>query len=146
MISSILAVCIGNVCRSPVAEACLRQMLPSLRIASAGLEAPAGREASPTMVDLARDAGLDLSTHRARPFKDAMPGQFDLILVMERWHLDMIARRQPALRPRAMMLTEWSTKADIPDPIREGQAFNAAVFDEIRAACLTWAQKLEHRK
>lgn len=98
------------------------------------------------MVALARDAGLDLTQHKARRFNDVMPGQFDLILVMERWHLDMIGRRQPALRPRAMMLTEWSTKANIPDPIREGSEFNATVFKEIHAACQNWAQKLGNRK
>lgn len=145
MIKSILTVCIGNVCRSPVAEVCLKQMLPTLDIASAGFDAPTGRPASPVMVELAQNAGLDLSRHKARRFSDAGPARYDLILVMETWHLDMIARRQPALRPRAMLLTQWSTKANIPDPIREGPEFNATVFDDIQAACLTWAKKVELR-
>lgn len=145
MINSILTVCIGNVCRSPVAEAFLRERLPALEIASAGLDAPLGRGASPLMVDLARSAGLDLTSHHARRFNDARPAQYDLILVMERSHLDMVARRQPTLRPRTMLLTEWSDKVDIKDPIREGREFNASVFEQIRAACMTWALKLEHR-
>lgn len=58
MFQRILVVCTGNICRSPVAEAMLRDALPGLEVHSAGLGALAGHGVEPTAAALARADGL----------------------------------------------------------------------------------------
>ena len=84
MFNKILVVCVGNICRSPAAEAKLRQLAPaSVQIASAGIQALVDHPADPQAQEEARKDGLDLSAHRARQLTDAMCQAHDLILVME---------------------------------------------------------------
>jgi len=144
MLNSVLTVCVGNICRSPVAEAALRKYCPNLKVASAGLAAPEGRPASLQMIELAAKDGLDLTNHRARTLSSAHPEQFDLILVMEESHLREIARVSAHLRARALLLTKWSGSTDIPDPINENEDFFTAVYQQIINASHTWATKLDN--
>ena len=62
-IQSILLVCTGNICRSPLAEGLLRQHLPQLRIYSAGLAAVLGQPATAQTQALALAAGLPTGVH-----------------------------------------------------------------------------------
>src|SRR3546814_3067238 len=79
----ILLVCIGNICRSPLAEALLKQHFPDKTVHSAGLAALVGHPADSTAQDIAHQHGLDLSAHRAQQITQAMCRSADLILVME---------------------------------------------------------------
>lgn len=101
----VLVVCSGNICRSPLAAAILRQELAAawgvreqeLRhlgwvIESAGSFAMAGADASEHSVTAAREIGLDLRTHRARTLEQATAGaKWDLVLGMGRSHLAALA-------------------------------------------------------
>ncbi|MDO9475924.1 MAG: low molecular weight phosphotyrosine protein phosphatase, partial [Pseudohongiella sp.] len=62
----ILVVCLGNICRSPVAEAMLKRALPQRQIKSAGLTAMVGQGADPSASEFAHADGLDLSGHVAQ--------------------------------------------------------------------------------
>jgi protein-tyrosine phosphatase len=143
MLNSVLTVCVGNVCRSPVAEAALRKYCPNLKVASAGLAAPEGKPASSQMIELAAKDGLDLTNHKARNLSSSLPERFDLILVMEEFHLKEIARVSAHLRARSMLLTNWSGSEDIPDPINKNEVFFTAVYEQIIKASRTWAAKLD---
>src|SRR3546814_2115764 len=68
----ILLVCIGNICRSPLAEALLKQHFPDKTVHSAGLAALVGHPADSTAQDIAHQHGLDLSAHRAQQITQAM--------------------------------------------------------------------------
>ena len=142
MFSTVMTVCVGNVCRSPVAEAVLKKLCPQLTVASAGFAAPMGRRASSKMVELAAKDGLNLTNHKARRLSQATPDQFDLILVMEDAHLKEMARQMPHLRARTMLLTQWSGAEDIADPINEDAEFNATVYRQIMEAATAWSSKL----
>lgn len=142
LFKSVLTVCVGNVCRSPVAEALLSASCPHLNIASAGFNAPEGRGASPLMVDFASRDGVDLTRHRARRLSQASPDAYDLLLVMEDAHLKEMAVRFPHLRARTMLLSHWIGGQDIADPINEDDAFNERVYAEIRSAAAAWSSKL----
>lgn len=144
--NAILTLCLGNICRSPVAAAALGRALPAHVIASAGFAAPPDSPASPLMVQLAAEVGLDLSGHRAKRLSSIRPETYDVILVMEKSHLDEIARLHPFLRARTMLLTHWSGGGDIADPIRETAAFNRTVFNHILSGCGSWAAKIEKAK
>ena len=66
MFNSILVVCVGNICRSPVGERLLRQALPELEVTSAGINALVGKPADKTASEVAAAHGLSMHGHEAR--------------------------------------------------------------------------------
>ncbi len=126
---SVLVVCLGNVCRSPYAEAALRRMLPSLRVASAGLIG-AGRSVPPEALKIGRERGLDLSRHVSRIATKETAAGYDLIVVMEprqTWELE------PAIRKGKLVIV----LGDL-DPVAQGRRTIADPWgkelDEFRAS------------
>jgi protein-tyrosine-phosphatase len=96
----VLFVCDGNICRSPMAAEYLRHRavrdgLSHLVVDSAGLLGITGAPAAPLSVEVAREAGLDLTGHRSRGVKEADMRTADLVLVMTLAHLDALERRFP---------------------------------------------------
>lgn len=80
---SILFVCIGNICRSPYAEALFRQEVgDGVIVESAGVFASSGLPADEGMSALAEKNGLDLTRHRARHVRDLDLGRYDLIVAL----------------------------------------------------------------
>ena len=103
MPTEILIVCTGNICRSPMAEGLLRQMLAVRRlngfdVRSAGTHAMDGRPAEPHAVAAALEMGVDIAAHAARSLDRDMVDRAELILVMEQGHADLIARVLPPER------------------------------------------------
>jgi protein-tyrosine-phosphatase len=87
----IALVCTGNTCRSPLAEALLRQALVArgvtdVEVSSAGTGAWEGAPASEGAYLVALELGLDLSEHRARLLTADVIAESDLILTMARHH------------------------------------------------------------
>ncbi|WP_353228553.1 low molecular weight protein-tyrosine-phosphatase [Novosphingobium sp.] len=103
---SVLFVCLGNICRSPLAEAALRAEAVAqglaLTIASAGTSAlHAGEPADPRALAEARNHGIDLSYHRARQVTEADFTRFGNIFAMDQQNLrDLheMAPRRPLAR------------------------------------------------
>src|SRR3546814_4056352 len=79
----ILLVCIGNICRSPLAEALLKQHFPDKTVHSAGLAALVGHPADSTAQDIVHQHGLALSAHRAQQIMTAMCSRADLNMGMD---------------------------------------------------------------
>ena len=80
---SILFVCTGNICRSPLAEGLLRLSLPNTRVYSAGLAAVIGHPATPEVLTLAQDMGANISAHRAQQISAYLVQSAQLILTAE---------------------------------------------------------------
>lgn len=128
----ILFVCGANMHRSPLAEAMLRDralghLRDDLTAASCGVHAIDGAPALSEAIDLAREAGLDLTSHRSRRLDEEMLRAADRILVMERQHLAALERTEPASLPRAALLGAFAgpdagidAGEEIPDAIGEG--------------------------
>lgn len=127
MFSSILVVCIGNICRSPMAEALLRQMLPAARVSSAGLGALVGRPAEPFAQELMRERGIDISAHRARQITAELVRDSELVLVMESGQVRDLERVSGTARGRTFRLGHWGD-FEIPDPYEQPrEAFERAL-------------------
>ena len=142
MFSSVLVVCVGNICRSPAGERLLRAKLPGMRIESAGLAAMVGEPASRTMVEVAAEHGISLDGHVSRQFTAALGGDFDLILTMEAGHRREIASNFPHLTGKTLLFGKWLPATDIPDPYRLSRSFYEAVYTQIEASSEEWARRL----
>jgi RpiB/LacA/LacB family sugar-phosphate isomerase len=139
---TILFVCTGNVCRSPMAEALLRQMWrgrPDVRVLSAGLCAADGQPASPAAVAAVREVGASLADFVSQPVQPELIQQADFIWTMTRQQLETIQMLYPAAAEKTFLLREFECSApgevrDIFDPIGGSTELYRQVRDQIRDA------------
>ena len=137
----ILTVCVGNICRSPLAEVLLAHKLPQHRVWSAGLAAVVGAPADPLSQQIAIEHGLDLSTHSAQQVTAPMCQLADLILVMEQNHKDWLEQQYPQLCGKVFPLGQFGG-FEIADPYRQPrEAFDTA-FTAIRQGVADWAPRI----
>ncbi|MCB5161527.1 low molecular weight protein-tyrosine-phosphatase [Marinomonas algarum] len=147
MFEKILIVCVGNICRSPTGEALLKKQLPNKHIASAGVGTEksglSGKPADAAAVETARAHGVDLSQHKAQQLTLEMCLYYDLLLVMEKGHIEAVSRIAPQVRGKIMLFGEWLGKKDIPDPYQKSpEAFDYA-YELIERASSAWMLKLK---
>lgn len=141
MIRRILVVCIGNICRSPMAEGLIRQAVPGVQISSAGVSALVGHGADPIAVEIMAGAGIDITAHRARMLNDAIAREADLILVMDEQQRQHLAKQYPYVRGKVFRLGDAAGE-DIPDPYRQDPQVFRAVFSMINSGVDEWVKRI----
>ncbi|CAI2137132.1 Low molecular weight protein-tyrosine-phosphatase wzb [Serratia fonticola] len=142
MFDSILVVCVGNICRSPTGERLLKRVLPSKRIASAGLGALVGKPADLNAVEVANKYDLSLDEHKAQQLTSDMCREYDLILVMEKGHIDAVSRIAPEVRGKTMLFGHWLEQREIADPYRQSREAFEFVYQLLDESAQKWAKAL----
>lgn len=143
MFQRILVVCVGNICRSPVAEAMLRRALPHKSLSSAGLGALVGQGVDPLARELAEADGLDVAGHSARQLSRAMLAEADLVLVMSDGQRRAVGKLSPEALGKTMTLGRWLPESPaIPDPYRKSRDAFLHVHGLLREATGAWAARL----
>jgi protein-tyrosine phosphatase len=145
---SVLMVCTGNICRSPTAEGVLRHKLAqaglgaAIRVGSAGTQGYHTAEPpDPRAVRAAAARGYDLSRLRARPLRPEDFAAFDVLLAMDKGHLEWMHKRRPphAQASQLGLLMPLGRRhpgvIEVPDPYYGSPAGFEHVLDLVEDAC-----------
>lgn len=143
---SILMVCLGNICRSPMAEAVLRAKLQRsgldrrIVVASAGTHGERGGAPDARAVAAAAKRGYDLSRIRSRRIASEDFERHDVLLAMDRENLEFLsALCPPPQRERLGLLLDHAPPSlglrEVPDPYYGAPAGFERVLDLIEPAC-----------
>jgi len=145
LFNNILIVCVGNICRSPMAEALLKSTLSTrpnvYQVSSAGIGALVGHPADNKAKQLMIEKGIDISGHRADQLNEDMIRKADIILVMESAHKQAIEAKQPSAKGKVFRLGEWGD-FDIPDPYQRDSIIFESVLRLIDLGVNQWLKKL----
>jgi protein-tyrosine phosphatase len=149
MTHKILMICLGNICRSPLAEGILRSKISKKNtVDSAGTGGwHAGELPDKRSVAIAKSKGLDITNQRARQFKISDFDTFDCIYVMDKSNYkDVIALapNETAKSKVKMILNELypEKNTDVPDPYYGDQDGFENVYNMLDQACDVIASKL----
>lgn len=143
MISNILVICIGNICRSPMAEGLLKRALPEKTVRSAGIGAMIGHPADPFAIQLMQEQGIDIGAHRAQSLMTWMVSEADVILTMDLEQKRYIEQKYPTAKGKAFRLGEFG-QYDIPDPYRQDLAVFRQAYSLIAQGVDALIERLVH--
>ncbi len=150
MIKSILFICTGNMCRSPMAEALMKHYLQltgidGIQVSSAGIMTRNGQTATPESQKVLKSRGIDISNHRTRQITPESLLEFDLILAMEDYHRDILESIAPHLAERIHLLREFSPVKDKSMNISDPYGFDIEVYDQCARLIEDCVKGLIHR-
>ena len=147
----VLMVCLGNICRSPLAEALLRSKVDpdKVYVDSAGLDSyHVGEPPCKTSQEIAKEHGLDLSNLRARHFKVSDFDNFDYIFIMDKYNWDLIQKK--ARNKKDLLKVDYilnlifpGENMEVPDSYQKGKNAAELVYRMLDEATDILAQKLQ---
>ena len=150
----VLMVCLGNICRSPLAEGILKSKLDraDIFVDSAGTGGwHIGEKPDVRSVDVARQNQIDINDQRCRKFTESDFDDFDYIYVMDRSNLSDVLSlaKSEAHRNKVSMILNMDTVGsvmEVPDPYYGGEKGFENVFNLLDQACDQIAKSLSHEK
>ncbi len=148
---TILFLCTGNVCRSPMAEGLFRHAVKGrgeFRILSAGLGALDGDEPTHHSVQAMKEIGIDISRQRSNTLTAEMVRSADLILGMTHSHTDTVMLLYPSAAEKTFLLREFDDtlepyEKDISDPIGSPYETYVECRDQIEQGIVTLLKFME---
>ncbi|MBB1139717.1 low molecular weight protein-tyrosine-phosphatase [Myroides sp. WP-1] len=147
----VLMVCLGNICRSPLAEGILQAKLPqeNFLVDSAGTgNWHVGEQPDSRSIEVAKKYGIDLTTQRARQFKKSDFSTFDHIFVMDQSNYNNVIQLAETAEDKAKVrllleVLDATKKAEVPDPYYGGPDGFEHVYQLIDQACTLIASDLK---
>lgn len=141
----VLMVCLGNICRSPLAEGILRERAfkkgIQIEVDSAGTAAyHVGEKPDSRSIKVAKENGIDIKQQKARQFSVSDFDHFDKIYAMDQNNYQNILKLARSIEDKnkvGMILNESHPNMNIsvPDPYYGGDDGFQHVFDLLDAAC-----------
>lgn len=138
---NILVVCIGNICRSPMAEALLQQRFPEKNIDSAGVGALVDHAADPASIKIMQEQGIDITSHTAKQIDEKLAQKADLIFTMSDSQTKWIEENFPFCRGKTFKLGHWNGK-DIADPYKHKMSAFQTAYQDIVCGIDEWQDKI----
>lgn len=149
MKTKVLMVCLGNICRSPLAEGILQSKVDtdSVFVDSAGTAGyHVGNPPDERSIAVARKYGLDIDNQKCRKFSKQDFSEFDHIYVMDRSNYSDVAsltEDQDEVKKVKLLLSEVELGIkEVPDPYHGGYDSFENVYQMIDSACEAIAKKL----
>ncbi len=152
----VLFVCMGNICRSPTAEAVFRHQVEGAGLAgeifidSAGThDYHIGEPPDPRTMQAAMARGYDMSALRGRQVGRSDFGHFDYVLAMDHANLSILERLRPEdAKGHLGLFLEYASRHDereVPDPYYGGEAGFMRVLDMVEDACAGLLRHIRQR-
>ncbi|WP_249679447.1 low molecular weight protein-tyrosine-phosphatase [Pseudomonas abieticivorans] len=119
MLNKVLIICVGNICRSPMAAALLRHRSNGcVQVTSAGVQASSGAYMDPMAKAVLKDFKIKSGEHRACQVTRDMLHWADLVLLMEQQQLKRVVELAPEVRGKVFLIGKWQNDLPIADPFR----------------------------
>jgi protein-tyrosine-phosphatase len=133
-VNSVLVVCKGNICRSPLAEAYLRHGFArcgqNVLVFSAGLETSIGKPAHTLAQVVGRNAGIPLDSHATTPLLKEHVDHADLIVAMEHTHYHRLQKLYPHSRGKTFLLRQFSHATEMKNrPLEIADPYSGTLGD-----------------
>jgi protein-tyrosine phosphatase len=141
----ILMVCLGNICRSPLAEGIMRSKLTkNYYIDSAGTGGwHAGEAPDKRSIQTARNHGIDISKQSARKFTITDFDSFDVIFVMDQSNYKDVINLAPNEAAKSKVQLLLDNSKEVPDPYYGTLEDFEQVYQLLNQACEAIARKLK---
>ncbi len=150
---AILFLCLGNICRSPLAERYLRERVTTTEfdcsmVRSAGFIQKEGRSSPEAAVAAAREFGVDLADHRSQCVDETLLRESDLVLLMDAWNYWYLKRDYPDALEKAYFVRSFdaSPEFEIEDPYDADQATFRRVYGEVTGGVDAFLAAVEDEK
>ncbi|MDP5060438.1 MAG: low molecular weight phosphotyrosine protein phosphatase [Maribacter sp.] len=149
----VLMVCLGNICRSPLAEGILKSKVDTTKILveSAGTAGyHIGKAPDPRSIKVAKEHGIDISSQVCRKFTVSDFDSFDIIYAMDKSNygniIDLARNKADAQKVKLILNEISSSDEEVPDPYYDAEDGFEHVFQMIDQACHSIAARLESKK
>jgi protein-tyrosine phosphatase len=145
MFNNVLVICVGNICRSPMAEAMFRQRLQNthVKVSSAGTHAMLNSSMDPLAAAVLQLNGLDAPRHRARQVDRQMLHEADLIVLMEHQQTQSVLKIAPEVRGKTFLIGKWQDQMEIADPYRRPKLAFEQTYKQLSRCVDDWLPYLQ---